>query len=631
MIKRIYTKLCFSLFVVIGMGACSPEPIGDGGDNDGENQGGFVPPAVETREGGYWLPYLDKKPASFWNVTDLMYSGQQNLLNPSNPNSGLRNHLLFHSMAGLAHRAISEGKNDVALWMYHPNQMTGYKESYKALGEMGLKCLGEITAKNLALKTSGEGSIRHLFDGYVLTDVEKNPESATYAANASHVYNAIIVDVKDQVEFDNAGYKMLCDAREKSTVNAFDDFKDKCCNDALVLMHVSTGELREFGIANNLFIMNINKFQNQPEKGHNWKLFYKVLEWLKPNSAVYGWDMGNDEAKIAQAISIFGNHAVPYDWGYNTTLTSLMYPERQNGVNAKTIDPKKIDYSSKKKFVSYYLSDGDNVQWVMNDFELVWWDHKAVVPQKVSFGLPVANLAMVGPAQLKHFFDEQSSEISIFERSSYWFIDEFAKKKNREEILWQMAVEQAAHMKQHNTKILGMVTRYKTDTPEAREGYQAMINANDELEGIVTIAYSPYADSSVDIMWFTNTKGIDIPVVCTTYSLWNLKNVSHVGDEGTPCYISNRLKQDNRKFNIICIHCWSQFYDRGLSSDEISENVIDYQDYASTAIVTGPGAAELCTRRLDTEKEFEIINLQEMIWRIRMEYRPEQTKQLLNN
>ena len=39
--------------------------------------------------------------------------------------------------------------------------------------------------------------LKDFFDGYVLTDVKNNQESGIVASVASHVYNSIIVDVRD--------------------------------------------------------------------------------------------------------------------------------------------------------------------------------------------------------------------------------------------------------------------------------------------------------------------------------------------------------------------------------------------------------------------------------------------------
>ena len=55
-------------------------------------------------------------------------------------------------------------------------------------------------------------------------------------------------------------------------------------------MPVHTGELADFAIANNLFVINLNKEYNTPSGGQNTDLFKEVLAWLKPNSPVYGWE-----------------------------------------------------------------------------------------------------------------------------------------------------------------------------------------------------------------------------------------------------------------------------------------------------------------------------------------------------
>ncbi len=52
---------------------------------------------------------------------------------------------------------------------------------------------------------------------------------------------------------------MKYDATHKTTLDAWHEFKDKCNNEALVIMPVQTGELREFAIKNNLFVLNLNK------------------------------------------------------------------------------------------------------------------------------------------------------------------------------------------------------------------------------------------------------------------------------------------------------------------------------------------------------------------------------------
>ena len=207
-----------------------------------------------------WLPYVDKTPAAYWNVRGILYNPEKNSLDPVNPDSGLRNHLLVASLAGLAGKGMKEGINDIGVWYGSPIESEGQLNSRLALEKMGAKCLGEVSALELALKAEGEeGSLRKLFKGYVLVDLENNIESGTVAAVASHVYDGIIVDVKYKELFDNAGFKMVYDARSKSTQDSWKEFKDKCDNSALIFMHVNTAELKDIAIANRLFCINVNQ------------------------------------------------------------------------------------------------------------------------------------------------------------------------------------------------------------------------------------------------------------------------------------------------------------------------------------------------------------------------------------
>ena len=593
-------------------------------------------PAVNTDLKGFsynWHPYLSVKPAAYWNCTGVLSNPQRNSLENPSPGDGLRYHLLTQSVAGLTHRAAEQKKTKIGIWMGSSEERSGYAVSHRALDEMGITPLGDVTALELATqdfcKVGGiDTGVRQFFDGYVLTDVANNPESNIVASVASHVYNSIIVDVRDREIFDAAGYKMTYDAREKTTRDSWNEFRDRCNNRALVLIPVNTGELREFAIANGLFVINLNHYYNDKSRGDNFDLFTEVLAWLKPNSPVYGWDQGIDENKIADYISVSGNHSIPYDWGYNTTMTSVVYPDRQDYPGCKNIDPTALDYDSDEKFVSFYLTDGDNVQWMMGGFDGIWYQHPLSAEMKMTYGVALANTTMIGPAQMASIFGMQQPEVSLFERCSYFFLDTYARNKERIPTLEQFAEAQARHMKMHGSRLLGTVSLEDAGNPDAMEGYRIMIEANDQLDGIIAIQYSPYADGVGRTFWFTNSKGYQIPVVCSKYSVWNTGGMNH-DYEGSPAFVARKMKNDpaaTAKYSLICVHAWSRFLDQGMSDDELSENIPDYErvSWSRPDIVHSAGAAELCARRLGDG--YRIVNAQELIWRLRMERDPEGTK-----
>lgn len=576
--------------------------------------------------GQYWHPEFAAVPWRYVTIANVANVTGNNDLGRTDVNQGLQAHLMAQSAAGILNRAVKNGTGEYGVWLRDesdPN-MTAYKLSkeyvtYEAGAEDWSVCVPQQIA-------TAYGELNPQISGYVLTDVESNPESAIVASVAAHVYNAVIVDVRDQAYYEQSPHlTMLYDARDKTTADSWREFRDYCNNKALVVMPVQTANLREFSITHELFVINLNKTFGTPINGQNVDIFEEVLAWLEPNSPVYGWEQGVGEDEFVNLVSRYGHMMVPYDWAYNTSFTSMNYKQRQKSVLAKVTNPQFIDWeSTKKKFVSFYLSDGDNIQWMINNFESAdYYTHPLAKQTKLTFGMGAANLSMVAPAQFEYLLSLQNAENSIMENlgGGYYYVDTFAERGNRATALRKIAKDMSSHMRQHRIKLLGLVAMDPTGD-KAKRAYQEFISANNQLEGIVVIGYAPYAGGKGEIMWFTNSDGIDIPVVSVKYSIWNY-NTYNAEREGTPTYIAHRLNEEDTEtvtpFSAVSVHAWSRFADIGDSQDELAE--------CTGGNEVGAGAAQLCINKLDDD--IEIVPMEELIWRVRMYYRPEQTQEIL--
>ncbi len=503
-------------------------------------------------------------------------------------------------------RAVEEGKSEVAVWLYDHGEKASYKLSKQALEDMNIREHGvrnglDLACKNYKQADGVKPQLKDLFDGYVLTDVRNNPESGIVASVASHVYNSIIVDVRDREYYEKAGYVLKYDATRKTTLDAWREFKNKCSNDALVLMPVQTGELREFAIKNNLFVLNLNKRQGSPCSGQNTALLDEVLAWLKPNAPVYGWEQGVGEDQFVARISRSGHPMIPCDWSYNHSLTALLYTERQQPVLAKVIDPQLIDYSKKRNYVSFFLSDGDNIQWMIASR---YYNVPEAGKVKMGYGLPVSTLAMMAPVQLGNLINQQERSCSILEMlgGGYYYVDTYSQNNNRSANLKIAAGRLSSHMRRYNVRLLAVMAM-DVKSPAAKEAYQAYVDANDHLEGIIAVQYSPYAGGKGDIFWFTNKAGYDIPVITVKYSIWDRTHKR----EGSPAFVASRLKENaqDESFSAVCVHAWSRFEEGTY----------------------GAAAAWQCAERLD--EGFEVVSMQELVWRLRMRRQPGQTRKYL--
>lgn len=556
--------------------------------------------------GQFFLPDDPVRPEVYWYLKFSDYANKEIPNSDGDENTGLQNFLLMQSVAGLVNRACAQGKTKVGVWIEAGG--TGYDMERS---ELGRQITGSQTAIDLVTKTFGqwEGydvTVRDLFDGYVLTDLMHNPESANVAAVASHVYNALIVDVRDEDFFRRNGYEKKFDCTATTLSQAFDLFKDRCRNDALVMMPVQTGELRDYAIQHELFVFNYNKRYNTTGGGRNSALLEEILEWLQPCSQVIGWEQGVGEHEFVDPVSRHGHFMLAADWSYNLGLTSRQYKKRQSSAIAKSINPRSIDYDKRANYLSFFLTDGDNYQWLITDsFVSDYYSLYSAPEVKMAFELGSQSLTQLAPTRFHYLLGRQpSAECTLMETfgGGYYYIDDWCTTgKNaarRAELLKTVAQRTAAHMRQHGIKILHVMAR-DFDSPQALEMLQAFVDANDQLEGITAVQYDPYTGGQGRILWLTNRQGYDIPCLTARYMLWS--------GLSEPDNLARTLQKDEQtsiSYNAVAVHAWSSFNGR-RSSD----------------------AAQHCAATLP--EVFLCVSMQELIWRIRMAERKEQTLKYL--
>ena len=597
-----------SLFFIAGvLAAFSCTPVEGGKDKNEGNTGGGQPEELisymdiydQSVDCGYFsYPQTTRVPSRHWVCIDVENRSDRNNLGLSDSDRGLQYHLLAQSLAGLVNRAMDKGNVDFGLWLQCNGQ--SYDAAKANLGEE----IGRKTAVELAT-----GELKSLIDGYVLTDVTNNPESGVVAAVASHVYNSVIVDIRDKAVFDAAGLVMKYDARQKTTADAWEEFKDKCSNKALVLMPVQMGELREFAIKNELFLINLNKQYGTDAGGQNIELLEEVLAWLEPNAPVLGWEQVSED-KFVDKISRHAATLLASDISFNHSLTSAGAASRQKQILSTVTNPKMIRYNDKGNYVSFFLSDGDNYQWVMNDlFINDYYGLSSGIAAKMSYEMCSQALCQLAPDRFEQIYKRQKKNMTFMEcfGGGYFYVDTYSIEKGiRAENLKVLAERTAYHMRQHRLKVLHLMA-WEWDSEKAKEAYQAFIDANDQLEGIVTVEYAPYSGGRGEILWFTNEDGYDIPVVSTKYALWQNYNNATDGT-GDPLTVAGYLKDSDCKsdqsYAAIVVHAWSEFDGKKAGAA------------AFDCISAAPSSVKP-------------IDIQELIWRIRMEYRPDQTNKFL--
>ena len=559
--------------------------------------------------GQFFIPEDDLRPEVYWYMT---YTDYPNRLVPNSDgdeNTGLQNFLLMQSISGLVNRACAQGRTKMGIWTEQSG--TGYDMERS---EYGRQIDKHRTAVELATMSFGtwngyDVNVRSLIGNkYVLTDLMGNPESGNAATVASHVYNAIIVDVRDEAFFRRNGYEKAYDCTKMTTAQAFEAFKDRCDNSALVMMPVNTGELRDYVIQHSLFVFNLNKRYSTASGGQNTALLEDIMKWLKPHSQVIGWEQGVDEYSFVNMASQYGHMQLAADWSYNMGITSRHYSDRQSSALARVVNPRTIDYDKKANYLGFFLTDGDNYQWLITDsFVSDYYSLLSAPKVKMAFEMGGQSLTQIAPTRMGYLLAQQpSAECTIMEcfGGGYYYIDTYATKGeaavNRAESLKVAAERTAAHMRQHGIKVLHVMAK-DFSSAKGKEMLQAFVDANDQLEGITAVQYNPYTGGDGQILWVTNKQGYDIPCITAKYMLWS--------GWMTPAQLADRLQKDEQtslSFNTIAVHAWSNF--NGVRASD---------------------AVKLCTDALP--EVFQPVSMQELIWRLRMKERPEQTLKYLKS
>lgn len=591
-------------------------------------------------KGQYWHPEMTVVPATYVSCVDIAHHGERNNLDFTavNPSRGFQGFMTAQSAAGLINREVERGTIDCGVMFDMGAQYIGDKLSKEALNSMGARERGKCTAQQLVDGTYDD--FAKVFKGYVLTDVGTNKndvakiESSVYATIYSHVNNYVIIDKRDEAHYnaiagdDETHYlhqTNRVDATGKTTQDAWDEFKDMCNNEALVLVSSNNGELRDFAISHGLFVINFDGSRNR-------NLLNEVLAWLKPNSLIYGWeDNAGGEQAFVEPASNYGHMMIPSNLLFNTNYNAINYSERQGNMHAKSDNPRfmNLEEDQDKKYVSFYLSDGDNVQWMMNNFvNSTYYLHADATRTKMSFGVPTTTLPMMVPEQMRNIFNQQAPGCTLIEAlgGGYPYVDIFGGSagEGRPKVLKGLAEGVAAHMRQHNVKILGLFTKNDTDTDGAKEAYEAYVKANDQLEGVVVIEFDPYAGGKGNIMWVVNSAGYHIPIVTVRYALW--ANGDTNKNQGNPDDIANLINTssvEENPYSVVAIHAWSGYNLAGTAG---------YDSGNAEAKIKGPGAAQKCIELFSAEEghNTKVVNMQELMWRIRMNEYPEETRKFLS-
>lgn len=525
---------------------------------------------------------------------------------------------LVYSLAGLMARGVNNGETDKMIWMQ--NSYRTYEKWYDGMQDrLNLQIQGTYNAAQLLAECRKEIDIK----GYVLFKKPKSFDWYVYNASEDESYNVacMYAGVLDAVTIEEgmeemakkAGLQLLKDARNISSNTAYRELKKLLNNNAVMTMHPARPEIRDYAVAHKTPIgFGINDF------------FSKILENTKPGSPLLGWNIGG-ESQFVIPSTVNGVVNTANNWCKNFTLLSA------NSINEelpklKSLDPATIDYNKGNHFHSFLMSDGDNMQWTIGSFLLSgdFWANPYLSSLPVSFTSCPSNISMMAPDAYKTMVKTQKRHISVVEYGGgYQYPDLYAMNlgAERPKLIRDFIQKVNVHMKRTGTKVFGFLT-HDLDNEDAMEAYQIYAEELEDIAGMIAVQYAPYHGGLGEVYWVKNKKGIEIPVVTAKYSMWKgLKMLEdYAGNPETlPAKINRDVAQDKAKgkksFAWTSVHAWSRFHNPA---------------YPNNPKELAGGVAPVKWTADKLHKDINVVSIEELLWRIRMDHNPEQTKQVIN-
>jgi hypothetical protein len=538
--------------------------------------------------------------------------------------------MMVQSVAGLAAQAVNEGRGDELVWVNDGN--ADLEDWYGRLlaAHPELRTPGNFGPWGLVDRYAKQGILK----GYILYRLDQSHgESNAYrpgmdcsvnvATSLAGVLGGIIVDEALQEEAKAHGLKLLLDVREKTQAWCFQTYRDQFNRRMLCTQDPRKPHVRDLAIAQRAFTVY---GKDEPTTA--------AMEWLEPLSPILGWN-GGDEFATTELSSRFGHIQTATDWCMNlpVLMAGTANPE---GPVTKRISPATIDWRDRRSAVSFIETDGDNVQWFQGNFfrgSRSYWHN----PErgKIPFGWSCcfAQLAQLCPEAIEYAQATRSANDSFVEwGGGYYYPDHFGlNRTNRWELLARHARRTWELMQRTGTRIIGFnLTRY--DSPEAHRAYEEFASQTDGLLAILVFQYYPYEGGEGRTFWVKDRNGIEVPVISVRYSIWEHANQRERA--GTPAKVAREIRETVGKtppgqlprYDWVIAHAWS-YFKKAPGADENAENLTQ-ENAATQGGVRGYSPVTWCAERLPSG--IRVVSPEELVWRIRMEHDPAQTKRVLS-
>ncbi len=535
---------------------------------------------------------------------------------------------LLQSASGLAARAALHGANREMVW---------YPIGHPAYVEWQRRMLAQTKPRLVELKDVwaivDRLRQRGIVKGYVLFRQDTYPRafherkeydpSANVATVLAGQLGGVLVAQELEAKAKELGLPLLADARGVTEEECFAKWAAKCSDRVLAMLDPKAAHCRAEAIALDAFVLATYG-----------PTLDRALERLKPDSPVLGWGMG-DEYRLTEPISRWAAWQSATNWCLNLPILSTEQVGQTIPTSSVRVRNRHtiwdLQWRDDRHYASFLMTDGDNVQWLMGDFqfdgERSWWNSRARGQFPMGWGTCVADLAQLCPYALQRLVETATpNDDLLLMGGGYYYPDLFGAAREDPNALRLHARRIRGYMAMTGIRVLHMNASI-WDSPDAIRAYTILAEEIPELEGIFMVQYAPYTAGKGRVIWVKRRDGTEMPVVAARFAIWAH---SPFPDDGPPAEVAKRLNAmspvghdaSEMGFSWVTVHCWSWFQDVPDTAAEDAEEV-DQTKARELGAKRGLEPVGWCIRRL--EPHVQVVSPTDMILLMNVRLRPRQT------
>ena len=383
-------------------------------------------------------------------------------------------------------------------------------------------------------------------NGYILCN--SFDESSNVALSISGVTGSIAVPSALESIAISAGLNLNIDVRDKSYDWALDTYENQLSKDIVSYQKEEKGHfLSDYSIFSNAFHFYGDIHGDITEK---------AFDRMNKNSVLFGW--GDDEYQTIRKSSEFGIGVHPGDWCFNlSTLTNF---------NAETVQKVPVIRDTatipNTHTVCFLMSDGDNIQWMLNLFadDQRWFGSNNRGQMPIGWTIPPALCELAPTVMNKLYKMAENSEngrdyfIAGPSGNTYNFPDFFLDNPGQCSVM-------NTYLEKSDLNIVNILGN--DDNPRILSEYTSLEN----VEGVFYYDYGNYSKGEGKI-YCDSWK----PIVQSRYNLWGGFETC----ESMATKLNNlpRTPENENGYSLIAVHAWSNSVDSLLYVKSLLENDI---------------------------------------------------------